>query len=359
MKAGEVLYRKGSLYQLVFSRSQDGELYGYVKATDGRMWGEQPIVSILAKGYWESVGGVVEKHGTHDQSTHNPHKGGRRGTDPMRGYKAGEWTKLSDPMALPFPTAAAEQAYLEQSFAAFEQREGRPLTSAERERLIAQANNPWLGAERKRHLENADVYVNGSSMIIVKRDLENPVTDSDLRGLTTEIDRMQRDYPVAGLRVHIDDKEFDTFNKPEGAVMMAYRGGASHAVEPHIFIKSGSMTTKPAGMNGAAPYFVPSKMTPVSLRRVQLTHEWGHLMDKKGGVPFEVKDMAIKKIVDRYQGVYRTEGNAQVFPTSTMYGMSDVAEQFAESFAQYVLAKQEGFKLENPLTLALAKEFKW
>jgi len=40
-------------------------------------------------------------------------------------------------------------------------------------------------------------------------------------------------------------------------------------------------------------------------------------------------------------------------------GMSDVPEQFAESFAQFVLAKQEGYKLENPLTLELAKEFKW
>jgi len=69
MKAGEVLYRKGSLYQLVFSRSHNGELFGYVKATDGRVWEEQPIVSILSKGYWESVGGVVEKHGTDDQST--------------------------------------------------------------------------------------------------------------------------------------------------------------------------------------------------------------------------------------------------------------------------------------------------
>ena len=60
MKKGDVLYRKGSDYELVFTRSQGDELFGYVRTTDGMKWDEQSVISILSKGYWESVLGVEE-----------------------------------------------------------------------------------------------------------------------------------------------------------------------------------------------------------------------------------------------------------------------------------------------------------
>lgn len=294
----------------------------------------------------------VEKHGTHDQSTHNPWKT----RSAMRGYTAGQWTRETDP-------AKIEAAYIDQSVAAMEQREGRALTTEERNEFkFALQNNEAISAVREQELKNADVYLNGSTMIIVKHDVHPvgvTVTDENIRGLSVEIDRMQRDYPIAGLRVHVDDEAFVRTERDPRTAMFAYRGGASSPVEPHIYIKTVSMKNRPARFNGGYPYFTPDAGdASLGLRRVQLTHEWGHLMDSKDKLPYELKDMRIQGVIDRVDTTYRAEGRP-VLSMMTPYGSTAVPEQFAESFAQYVIYKQKGWKLENPLTLEMAKEFKW
>ena len=294
----------------------------------------------------------VEKHGTHDQSTHNPWKGGSRGgkTDPMRGYKAGEWTKVTDP-------AEAERLYLDQSVAAYEQREGDPLVGVDKEIYDDMLNNPSVTAVRRRELEGAEVWKNGSTLLIAKRNdgsnLKDPrgvVTDNEIQGLLSETDRMQRDYPVAGLRLHIDNAAFDGLEKAEGVAAFAYRGGASNPSEPHIFLRTRTMRGVDRGMFDMSSYFKP-KGEPLSNRRVSLTHEWGHLIDSKDDMPFDLKDMRIQGVIDRIGG--------SKFKMQSQYGSTDVAEHFAESFASFVIHKQKGWKMENPLTLEMAKEFKW
>lgn len=356
MNAGDILYKKASGYAIVYSKTEGDEVFGFVRAPNGRQWEEQPVVSILSKGYWEAVAEVVEKHGTHDQSTHNPWKGGKRGFDPMRGYTAGQWTKETDP-------AKIEEAFIEQSLAAMEQREGRALTPEEKNEFrFVLKNNEAVTAVRKEQLKDAEVYMNGSTMIIVKRDVHPvgvTVTDENIRGLSVEIDRMQRDYPVAGLRVHVDDKAFDDAVRDPRTAMFAYRGGATSPVEPHIFIKTVSMKNRPARYNGMYPYFTPDpNEVTLGVRRVQLTHEWGHLMDDKAKLPYELKDMKIQEVVDRVDAVWKPQGKPAL-AMMTPYGSTANPELFAETFAQYVIYKQKGWKLENPLTLEMAKEFKW
>jgi hypothetical protein len=96
-------------------------------------------------------------------------------------------------------------------------------------------------------------------------------------------------------------------------------------------------------------YFSPDGER-LNQRRVTLTHEWGHIVDAKGGMPYELKDLQIKGVIDRVD---------KGFALQSVYGSTDPAEHFAESFASFVIHKQKGWKMTNPLTLEMAKEFKW
>jgi len=295
----------------------------------------------------------IKKHGTHDQSSHNPHKGSRGGIkayDPMNGYKAGKWTKVTDP-------AEAERLYVAQSEYAYQQREGKVLEGVDRTLYEAALSNPNVTAVRRQELKGAEVWQNGSTLLIAKRndgsnlaDSRGIVTDAEIQGLLSETDRMQRDYPVAGLRLHIDNAAFDGLEKAEGVAAFAYRGGASNQSEPHIFFRTRTMRGVDRGMFDMSSYFKP-KGEQLSNRRVTLTHEWGHLIDSKEGMPFELRDLRIQGVIDRVGG--------SKFRMQSQYGSTDVGEHFAESFASFVIHKQKGWKMENPLTLEMAKEFKW
>ena len=311
-------------------------------------------IELRPNGGYDTLGtNTLQKHGTHDQSSHNPHKGGSRSIkpyNPMNGYKAGEWTKVTDP-------AEAERLYVAQSEYAYQQREGKVLEGTDRDIYEDMLSNPNVTAVRRRELEGAEVWRNGSTLLIAKRndgndlrDSRGIVTDNEIRGLLSETDRMQRDYPVAGLRVHIDNGAFDGLEKAEGVAAFAYRGGASNPSEPHIFLRTRTMRGVDRGMFDMSSYFKP-KGEQISNRRVSLTHEWGHLIDSKEGVPFELKDLRIKGVIDRVGG--------SKFTMQSQYGSTDVAEHFAESFASFVIHKQKGWKMTNPLTLEMAKEFKW
>jgi hypothetical protein len=307
---------------------------------------------VVEDGDWEIVEAPVTKHGTHDQSTHNPHKGGGRtiaSFNPMNGYKAGEWRQVTDP-------AEAERLYVSQSEYAYQQREGKVLEGTDRKIYEDALSNPNVVAVRKRELERAEVWANGSTLLIVKRsngsDLRDPrgiMTDAEVRSLLSETDRMQRDYPVAGLRLHVDNAAFDRLDKNERVAAFAYRGGASSQAEPHIFFRTRSVRAVDRTNYDNSKYFAPEGES-IGMRRVSLTHEWGHLLDSKDGMPYELKDARIQSVIDRVGGG---------FALQSVYGSTEPAEHFAESFASFVIHKQKGWKMTNPLTLEMAKEFKW
>ena len=306
---------------------------------------------VVEEGDWEIVEAPIKKHGTHDQSTHNPHKGGGRTIapyDPMNGYRAGEWTKVTDP-------AEAERLYVAQSEYAYQQRTGKVLEGTDRRVYEDALSNPNVTAVRRRELEGAEVWKNGSTLLIVKRDKElmgsgkGIVTDAEIQSLLVEVDRMQRDYPRAGLRLHIDNEAFDRLGKADKFAAFAYRGGASSQAEPHIFFRTRTMRGVDRANFDVSTYFAPADER-INSRRVTLTHEWGHLIDAKGGMPYELKDFQIKGVIDRVD---------KGFALQSAYGSTDPAEHFAEAFASFVIHKQKGWKMTNPLTLEMAKEFGW
>ena len=110
MFTGIVLYRKSNGNEIVYSGTREDEMMGYVRTKQGITFAEQTIGSILARGYWQVVEAVetelrpnggydtrgierLQKHGSHDQSSHNPHKGGRGGSgsgSPTRTFEAGQ-----------------------------------------------------------------------------------------------------------------------------------------------------------------------------------------------------------------------------------------------------------------------------
>jgi hypothetical protein len=65
----QVLYTQSDGSKLIYERTKDEIMYGYVMRPDGRQFETTPVQSILARGYWEVYDAVV-KHEEHDQSTH-------------------------------------------------------------------------------------------------------------------------------------------------------------------------------------------------------------------------------------------------------------------------------------------------
>ena len=326
--------------------------------------GDWEILELRLNGGYDTL--ALQKHGTHDQSTHNPWKH----KSFMRGWAAGKWKKIE---------GAEEQnlAYIEQQATVFayqtKQRTGLDLNEAEAQQLGEYLQSESLVAARKAKLENAELWQNGSTLLLVKRDVPPDLTnikngivqDREISGLLSEIDRMQRDYPIPGITVHVDNSEYAKYGKDiNNVVMFAHRGGAFERYEPHIFVRTKSM--RDSWTQERSKYFAnPDGMISPNDRRVSLTHEWGHVLDKKSPAGYNAvvgKDFEILQVVNKFnkEGTLVPDamsGGAMKY--MSVYGSSDPAEHFADSFASFAIHKQKAWKLTNPLTIEMAKEFKW
>ncbi len=70
IEKGTVLYKRSDGSEIVFTKMDDEDFYGFVRNPKGKVFEEQLLGSILRRGDWEATYEPIEKHGDHDQSSH-------------------------------------------------------------------------------------------------------------------------------------------------------------------------------------------------------------------------------------------------------------------------------------------------
>lgn len=238
----------------------------------------------------------VVKHGSHDQSTHNPHKGGA--SDLPEG-----WSQKSR----------------EELMATYERK----------------AIDEWGASPEKAKefaAKQADAYdvfegANGSTVRIDKY-AEIPKASQDR--LLKQVDEMQAVAPRPGMTVEVGTSAFRYHGlDPRSTGAFAILG------EPEIYMAPRSVTK---GFKADDPdWFMPSAKKNV--RAYPLAHEWGHTLDQR----------RIGKANNDHNIVAKGGGLSE-------YGKWDSRESFAESFAEWHLT---GGRSTNPAVQYFSETYNW
>jgi hypothetical protein len=75
IEKGTVLYKRSDGSEIVFTKMDDEDFYGFVRNPKGKVFEEQLLGSILRRGDWEATYEPVKKHGDHDQLSHGNRDG--------------------------------------------------------------------------------------------------------------------------------------------------------------------------------------------------------------------------------------------------------------------------------------------
>ena len=269
---------------------------------------------------------LLAKHakGMHDQKTH----GGGMGPK----WSKGNWAQMNN-----------------EQYVAFMSESWRSATSKHENRTISQAEwqkNYPKSQENFEAEKPTRTYKKGQVVLSVyENETDSKYVSEIYEGsLMRDIDDLQELYPRDAVIVKISDsKLLEATDGDKNAMGASGRGGA------HMYLQGGSLNPNVMNLPSSVP--VGSK---AGLRTYVLTHEWGHLMDKRGeGQSYEDKVQEIGNIFStKYDGVSGLD-------LMSKYGNSSPTEGFAEAFAEYVISKQRGFEMNNPVVLALANKYGW
>lgn len=242
------------------------------------------------------------KHGSHNQASHNPHKG-----------KAGDlpegWSQRSKDDIL------AESRYLGQDFYPNDPARAESFATS-RADSITQYNGP-----------------NGSVVRVTLTDGSQPDPATMNTALTT-INRLQEQSPVKDLRVEFSDAPWRDHAADVSADAKAFvmRGEKTINIKPQY-------ATGEKMMDVDDDFFMPAAKGTDQLDYV-ITHEYGHVRDRRNRG--EVND-------DRYNNSANSESLSR-------YGRTNEYEAYAESFTEYSLT---GGKTTNPAVLYYADKYFW
>lgn len=245
---------------------------------------------------------AVVKHGSHNQASHNPHKG--KADDLPEG-----WSQRSKDDIL------AESRYLGQDFYPNDPARAESFATS-RADSITQYNGP-----------------NGSVVRVTLTDGSQPDPATMNTALTT-INRLQEQSPVKDLRVEFSDAPWrdhaaDVSGDAKAFVM---RGEKTINIKPQY-------ATGEKMMDVDDGFFMPAAKGTDQLDYV-ITHEYGHVRDRRNRG--EVNN-------DRYDNF---AGSRYL----SKYGQTNEYEAYAESFAEYSLT---GGKTTNPAVLYYANKYFW
>jgi hypothetical protein len=177
----------------------------------------------------------VSKHGSHNQASHNPHKGGAK--DLPEG-----WSKQSDEQRLANIRSSAEW-----------------LKDAKPERV-------------DEYVEMMDVYdvYDGPNGSVMKVDKEVTFPAGSIEEQMGQVGALQEIAPVPGMTVYVSDKPFQGNNLPESTKGFVFVGESDIHLRPSAIIKGVDHDN-----GGLMPVFT-SKPTLYSV-----THEYGHTLDRR------------------------------------------------------------------------------
>lgn len=245
---------------------------------------------------------TVVKHGSHNQASHNPHKGGA-------GDLPEGWSQRSKDDIL------AESRYLGQDFYPNDPARAESFATS-RADSITQYNGP-----------------NGSVVRVTLTDGSQPDPATMNTALTT-INRLQEQSAVKDLRVEFSDAPWRDHAADVSADAKAFvmRGEKTINIKPQY-------ATGEKMMDVDDDFFMPAAKGTDQLDYV-ITHEYGHVRDRRNRG--EVND-------DRYN-------NSANNGALSKYGQTNEYEAYAESFAEYSLT---GGKTTNPAVLYYADKYFW
>lgn len=270
--------------------------------------------------------GTVTKHqpGRHNQKTH---AGGMSSN-----WAKGQWHTLSDKEWV--------DTISESWRAATSRSEGRTISPEEWNEKYRKTDAEYLAEKPTR------VYKNGNIMVMSYPDESNSKyhTSTWEEALMRDIDDLQSIYPVTSLVIRISDKRTLKAGG-EGAYGATARGGDM------MWLRGDALMPFKSRQENMMPV-----SNVIGIREYILTHEWGHLMDKKefGGISGELERENVVTAL-----LSQTHGEQVGTKWMSNYGNSDPAEAYAEAFTEYVVSKKIGVSPNNPLVTTMAKEFGW
>lgn len=265
---------------------------------------------------------TLTKHqpGRHNQKTHAG--GGLSGE-----WKAGAWHKV---------TRDEYVAILNNSYRRVqEQVENREISVEEWNRDYQEQikNIPTDYPDR--------AYINGPVFIQSwpKESQSIYQTPQNEKLLLEKIDKLYEKYPVKSLAIRISDKRTLRVTEDPKAFGGTARGGSMMWLKGDALFPGKVQTTNQMPIANV-----------IGLNEYILTHEWGHLMDLSS----DGNEGAVMRLLNAdYGGKTGTS-------LMSAYGLTDPAEAFAESFAEYAISRSYGaVSSVNPLVNAMGKEFGW
>jgi hypothetical protein len=213
----------------------------------------------------------------------------------------------------------------------------------------------WENNERRQYQLDADrklaegrvVYTNGATTVLV-RETDFLKMPSSVDVLLDSIDDNMQQFNLKNLIVIVEDEQFNVMYKDELPAKRARIAAAANRgglFGQKMYVRPGSVDGSLVDPKSNGTWFsaVPAKTTKIEY---VVTHEWGHLREKLIGM-FELErvDKVINDLTDQIGKQYLS-----------MYGKTDAAEAYAESWADWVFNKG---KTDNPITNAMAREFDW
>jgi hypothetical protein len=219
----------------------------------------------------------VAKHGSHNQASHNPNKGG-----------------ASDDLPEGWSRQSRESVVARFEKQALEEQDQTPEKARE-------------FGERKADLND---YYDGPNGSVVSFEKSHNIPEASRDRLLKQVDEMQQVAPVPGMEVTVGTNAYRYYGEDPRSV-----GGFAMLGEPKVFLAPRSVTT---GFKNDPDWLMPS--IKGNTKAYPLAHEWGHTIDGRSR----------GNAYDDWMAVSKLSG-------MSAYGRSDSRESFAEAFVDWHL----------------------
>lgn len=243
------------------------------------------------------------KHGSHNQASHNPHKGGTK--DLPEG-----WSERS------------REAVRERQMSRFSQHYEDPSRVQEIADRVTDRTREFDGP-------------NGTVVRVQFSDAAQQVDPAKMNEALGAIDTVQKLNPVKDLVVHFGDQPFrdEAAIIDGGALGFVIRGEKTINMRPGL-VEKGVVTERPD-----SGHFMPSYESASPLT-YYITHEYGHVLDRRSS---------------GQQDDYALFQSGAINSVSE-YGRTNGAETWAESYTEWALT---GGRTSNPASQYFADKYFW
>ena len=243
------------------------------------------------------------KHGSHNQASHNPHKGGAK--DLPEG-----WSERS------------REAVRERQMSRFSQHYEDPSRVQEIADRVTDRTREFDGP-------------NGTVVRVQFSDAAQQVDPAKMNEALGAIDTVQKLNPVKDLVVHFGDQPFrdEAAIIDGGALGFVIRGEKTINMRPGL-VEKGVVTERPDSGHFMPSYEAASPLT------YYITHEYGHVLDRRSS---------------GQQDDYALFQSGAINSVSE-YGRTNGAETWAESYTEWALT---GGRTSNPASQYFADKYFW